>query len=270
MAPTTTTAPTTSTTTTTTVLSPVTTQPAAEPTPSPFVSTWLPILAIAISLWSAYNSWRSRRTSERSAGLTEQRRREEEAPTIEYVSANEAPEEGIRVVNETMVATSPCASPSCRRGMSRPQSTPSRSSTTSLGWDSLSGGSRREKPGTLGRSDPANPDFWIFAGLTRAPTHNGRHAAADPRLHDQELQGVGYPYLRYPVQATSALRNLAVSLCPSVNRAVRTCATREQDPSIPPLTCEFPGSVGSRITPRPGSPTAITWPGTRRGSPTYG
>jgi tetratricopeptide (TPR) repeat protein len=27
----------------------------------------------------------------------------------------------------------------------------------------------REKPGTLGRSDPANPDFWIFAGLTRAP-----------------------------------------------------------------------------------------------------
>lgn len=104
MAPTTTTAPTTSTTTTTTVLSPVTTQPAAEPTPSPFVSTWLPILAIAISLWSAYNSWRSRRTSERSAGLTEQRRREEEAPTIEYVSANEAPEEGIRVVNETTVA----------------------------------------------------------------------------------------------------------------------------------------------------------------------
>jgi hypothetical protein len=169
MAPTTTTAPTTSTTTTTTVLSPVTTQPAAEPTPSPFVSTWLPILAIAISLWSAYNSWRSRRTSERSAGLTEQRRREEEAPTIEYVSANEAPEEGIRVVNETTVATSPCASPSCRRGMSRPQSTPSRSSTTSPGWDSLSGGSRREKPGTLGRSDPANPDFWIFAGLTRAP-----------------------------------------------------------------------------------------------------
>jgi hypothetical protein len=164
---------------------------------------------------------------------------------------------------------SPCASPSCRRGMSRPQSTPSRSSTTSPGWDSLSGGSRREKPGTLGRSDPANPDFWIFAGLTRAPTHNGRHAAADPRLHDQELQGVGYPYLRYPVQATSALGNLAVSLCPSVNRAVRTCATREQDPSIPPLTCEFPGSVGS-ITPRPGSPTAITWPGTRRGRPTYG
>ena len=104
MAPTTTTAPTTSTTTTTTVLSSVTTQPAAEPTPSPFVSTWLPILAIAISLWSAYNSWRSRRTSERSAGLTEQRRREEEAPTIEYVSANEAPEEGIRVVNETTVA----------------------------------------------------------------------------------------------------------------------------------------------------------------------
>ena len=49
------------------------------------------VLAIAISLWSAYNSWRSRRTSERSAGLTEQRRREEEAPTIEYVSANEAP-----------------------------------------------------------------------------------------------------------------------------------------------------------------------------------
>jgi hypothetical protein len=32
----------------------------------------------------------------------------------------------------------------------------------------------------------------------------------------------------------------------------------------------FPESVGSRITPRPGSPTAITWPGTRRGSPTYG
>ena len=104
MAPTTTTAPTTSTTTTTTVLSPVTTQPAAEPTPSPFVSTWLPILVIAISLWSAYNSWRSRRTSERSAGLTEQRRREEEAPTIEYVCAAEAPEEGIRVVNETTVA----------------------------------------------------------------------------------------------------------------------------------------------------------------------
>jgi hypothetical protein len=166
--------------------------------------------------------------------------------------------------------TSPCASPSCRRGMSRPQSTPARSSTTSPGWDSLSGGSRREKPGTLGRSDPANSDFWIFAGLTRAPTDNGRHAAADPRLHDQELQGVGYPYLRYPVQVTSALRNLAVSLCPSVNRAVRTCATREQDPSIPPLTCEFPGSVGSRVTPRPGSPTAITWPGTRRGSLTYG
>jgi hypothetical protein len=80
MAPTITTAPTTSTTTTTTVLSPVTTQPAAEPTPSPFVSTWLPILAIAISLWSAYNSWRSRRTSERSAGLTEQRRPDRAAP----------------------------------------------------------------------------------------------------------------------------------------------------------------------------------------------
>jgi hypothetical protein len=32
----------------------------------------------------------------------------------------------------------------------------------------------------------------------------------------------------------------------------------------------FPESVGSRITPRPGSPTAITWPGTRRGSSTYG
>jgi hypothetical protein len=102
MAPTTT-APTTSTTTTTTVLSPVTTQPAAEPAASPFFSIWLPILAIAISLWSAYNSSRSRRTSERSAGLTEQRQREEQAPTIEYVSANEAPDEGVRLVNETTV-----------------------------------------------------------------------------------------------------------------------------------------------------------------------
>src|SRR6266545_6596874 len=103
MAPTTT-APTTSTTTTTTVLSPVTAQPAAEPTPSPFVSTWLPILAIAISLWSAFNSWRSRRTSERSASLTQQRQWEEQAPTIEHVSAAEAPEEGVRVVNGTTVA----------------------------------------------------------------------------------------------------------------------------------------------------------------------
>ena len=168
MAPTTTTAPTTSTTTTTTALSPVTIQPAAEPTPSPFVSTWLPILAIAISLWSAYNSWRSRRTSEPSAGLTEQRRREE-APTIEYVSANEAPEEGIRVVNETTVAYESVRFTIVPSRDEPTQSTPSRSSTTSPGWDSLSGGSRREKPGTLGRSDPANPDFWIFAGLSRAP-----------------------------------------------------------------------------------------------------
>jgi hypothetical protein len=103
MAPTTTAPMTTTTTTTTTVLSPVTTQPAAEPAASPFVSTWLPILAIAISLGSAYNSWRSRRASERSAGLTEQRQREEQAPTIEYVSAKEAPEEGVRLVNGTTV-----------------------------------------------------------------------------------------------------------------------------------------------------------------------
>jgi hypothetical protein len=55
-------------------------------------------------LWSAYNSWRSRRTSERSASLTQQRQWEEQAPTIEHVSAAEAPEEGIRVVNGTTVA----------------------------------------------------------------------------------------------------------------------------------------------------------------------
>jgi hypothetical protein len=132
------------------------------------VPTWLPILAIAISLWSAYNSWRSRRTSERSAGLTEQRRREEEAPTIEYVSANEAPEEGIRVVNETTVAYE-----SVRFTIvpSRDEPTPVNALKVEYdepGWDSLSDGSRREKPETLGRSDPTNPDFWTFAGPTRA------------------------------------------------------------------------------------------------------
>jgi hypothetical protein len=169
MAPTITTAPTTSTTTTTTVLSPVTTQPAAEPTPSPFVSTWLPILAIAISLWSAYNSWRSRRTSERSAGLTEQRRREEEAPTIEYVSANEAPEEGIRVVNETTVAYE-----SVRFTIVPSRDEPTPVNALKVEYDEPGVGFAQrwieeEKPGTLGRSDPANPDFWIFAGLTRAP-----------------------------------------------------------------------------------------------------
>jgi hypothetical protein len=105
MAPTTTTtAPTTSTAITTTVLSPVTTQPAEEPAASPFFSIWLPILAIAISLWSAYNSWRSRQTSERSAGLTEQRRQEEQAPSIEYVGVDAAPDEGIRIMNEATVA----------------------------------------------------------------------------------------------------------------------------------------------------------------------
>jgi hypothetical protein len=233
MAPTTTTAPTTSTstTTTTTVLSPVTTQPAAEPTPSPFVSTWLPILAIAISLWSAYNSWRSRRTSERSAGLTEQRRREEEAPTIEYVSANEAPEEGIRVVNETTVAYE-----SVRFTIvpSRDEPTPVNALKVEYDEPGVGFAQRWIEEGETWDLGPLGPGESRLLDLRRPDQspqpHNGRRAAADPRLHDQELQGVGYPYLRYPIQATSPLRNLAVSLCPSVNRAVRTCATVSKTP----------------------------------------
>jgi hypothetical protein len=148
MAPTTT-APTTITTTTTTVLSPVTTQPAAEPMPSPFVSTWLPILAIAISLGGAYNSWQSRRTSERSAGLTEQRQREEQAPTIEYVSAKEAPEEGVRLVNGTTV-----------------------------GYTSVPG--RRAGGPATSRSRPAPPRGWPAWGC-RGRRHCGGCALGWPR-----------------------------------------------------------------------------------------
>jgi hypothetical protein len=99
----TTTAPTSTTTTTATT---ATTLPAlatgtTAASPVPIV---IALLALFVALWSAFSSHRSRRAAERTAGLTEQRRQEEQAPSVEYVSANEAPEEGVRVVNETTVA----------------------------------------------------------------------------------------------------------------------------------------------------------------------
>jgi hypothetical protein len=62
------------------------------------------LLALLIALWSAFSSHRSRRAAERSAGLTEQHRREEQAPSVEYVGTDAAPEEGIRIVNPAAIA----------------------------------------------------------------------------------------------------------------------------------------------------------------------
>jgi hypothetical protein len=106
-APTTTAPTTTAPTSTTTAASTTATTlpaPATATTAAPPVPIVISLLALFVALWSAYSSHRSRRAAERTAGLTEQRRQEEQAPSVEYVSANEAPEEGVRVVNETTVA----------------------------------------------------------------------------------------------------------------------------------------------------------------------
>jgi hypothetical protein len=101
MAPTTT-APT-STTTTTATTATTLPAPATGTTAAP-VPIVISLLALLVALWSAYSSHRSRRAAEHTAGLTEQRRREEQAPNVEYVSANEAPDEGIRIANPAAVA----------------------------------------------------------------------------------------------------------------------------------------------------------------------
>jgi hypothetical protein len=98
------TAPTTSTTVPTTTSSTSTTTPTPATTGAETGSalpwaTLIAALALLVSLWSAYSSYRSRQAAQRSAGLSEQRRREEQAPHIEYISAQEAPTEAIRIVN---------------------------------------------------------------------------------------------------------------------------------------------------------------------------
>ena len=106
MAPTTT-VPTTSTITTTT-----TTQPTATPTANgagdslswTAVPIIVSLLALLVAFWSAYSSHRSRRAAERTAGLTERRRWEEQAPSIEYVGADAAPDKAVRIVNRAAVA----------------------------------------------------------------------------------------------------------------------------------------------------------------------
>lgn len=102
-----TTAPTTSTSTSTTT--PTTT--GVETGSALPWSTLISSQALLISLWSAYSSHRSRQAAQRSAnaaqrstGLSEQRRREEQAPHIEYVSAQEAPTEAIRVINGAAIS----------------------------------------------------------------------------------------------------------------------------------------------------------------------
>jgi hypothetical protein len=103
MAPTTTgptiTAPTSTTTTTATTLPP----PATGTTAASPVPIVISLLALFVALWSAHSSHRSRRAAERTAGLTEQRRQEEQAPSVEYVGADAAPEEGIRIANPAAV-----------------------------------------------------------------------------------------------------------------------------------------------------------------------
>ena len=106
MAPTTTVRTTSTVTTTTTT--PPTATPAANGAGDFLLWTAIPIiisvLALLVAAWSAYSSHRSRRAAERTAGLTEQRRREEQAPSIEFVGVDAAPDEAIRIVNMAAVA----------------------------------------------------------------------------------------------------------------------------------------------------------------------
>ncbi len=101
VAPTTTPATSSTTTTSTTT---TTIQPAAAPASSGVGDSlvWT-VIPIVISLLALLVARRSARSAARSANLNEQRRREEQAPTIEHVSAKEAPAEGIRIVNPAAV-----------------------------------------------------------------------------------------------------------------------------------------------------------------------
>lgn len=95
-APTTTTPATSSTTTTTRS----TATPASSGAGDSLVWTVIPIV---ISLLALLVALRSSRSAARSATLNEQRRREEQAPSIEHVGTDEAPAEGIRIVNPAAV-----------------------------------------------------------------------------------------------------------------------------------------------------------------------
>jgi hypothetical protein len=82
----------------------ITTLPAVNPgnnRADPLIWTVLPIL---ISLGALVVALLSARSAAQSLGLNVQRRREEQAPSIEYVGANKAPDEGIRIVNPAAVA----------------------------------------------------------------------------------------------------------------------------------------------------------------------
>jgi hypothetical protein len=105
MAPTTTVRTTSTVTTTTTT--PSTATPAADGAGDSLLWTApiiVSVLALLVAVWSAYSSHRSRRAGERTAGLTDQRRWEEQAPSIEFVGADAAPDEAIRIVNMAAVA----------------------------------------------------------------------------------------------------------------------------------------------------------------------